>query len=88
MSFKAHSCIRFTHAATIVNHLDQCFACIFYNKLDMSRAGVERVLHQFLHRRSRPLNHFTGGNLVGNGIRKLMNDVRHFKIFDFLTLDL
>ena len=31
---------------------------------DAARAGIERVLDQFLHRRGRPLDHLAGGDAV------------------------
>ena len=36
----------------------------FDGDVDAPRAGVERVLDQLLHRRSRPLDHFAGGDAV------------------------
>ena len=36
----------------------------FDRDVDAPRAGVERVLDQLLDRRSRPLDHFAGGDAV------------------------
>ncbi len=77
MPFKTHPRIRFRHTATIVNNLHQLLACIFHNQFNRSSTGIQCILHQFLHSRGRALNDFTCSNLVGNGIRQLMDDVGH-----------
>src|SRR3546814_20024380 len=41
--------------------------------VDPVRAGVERVLDQFLDHRSRPLDDFAGGDLVDEGVGKLLD---------------
>jgi hypothetical protein len=37
---------------------------------DPGRTGVEGIFHEFLHDRSRTLNHLAGGDLIGNTIRQ------------------
>ncbi len=39
--------------------------------LDLLRAGIERVLDQFLHHAGRPLHHLAGGNAVDDGFGEL-----------------
>ncbi len=63
---KAHAGIGFAHAGTIVNYLYQAFARIVDIQFDFCSAGIHRILQQFFHGTGRPLNHFTGSNLVGN----------------------
>src|SRR3546814_7579145 len=41
--------------------------------VDPVRAGVERVLDLFLDHRSRPLDDFAGGDLVDEGVGKLLD---------------
>ena len=38
---------------------------------------IHRIFNQLLNDGSRTLNHFTSRNLVGNGIRKQLDDVGH-----------
>src|ERR1700674_2882753 len=40
-------------------------------RLDPARASVERVLHQLLHHRRRPLHHLAGGDTVDHGFGQL-----------------
>ncbi len=52
------------HAVTVVDHAHQRGAAVAQVHRDRARVGVERVLHQLLHRRGRPLDHLAGGDLV------------------------
>ena len=52
------------HAGAVVADADQRPSARFDRDLDAPRAGVERVLDEFLDRRRRPLDHFAGGDAV------------------------
>ena len=56
--------VGFVHAAPVVGHADETAAARLDRDLDRPRAGVERVLDQFLHRRSRPLDHLARGDAI------------------------
>src|SRR5271165_1497214 len=56
--------IRLLHAAPIVGNADQPAPARLDRDLDVARARVERVLHELLDRRGRPLDHFAGGDAV------------------------
>ena len=56
-----------------IDHADQRLAAGRRGDLDPTRAGVDGILHQFLHNARRPLNDFTGGNLVDQGLGQLMD---------------
>ena len=70
MTFEGQSCIRLRHTATVVYHLDRRATSINHQHLDVLRASIDSVLHQFLNDRSRTLNHLASSNLVGYGIRQ------------------
>ncbi len=53
----------------IVGHLDAVDAAGVEGDGDARGAGVERVLHQLLHRRRRALDHLAGGDAV-DGVRR------------------
>lgn len=65
MPLKGHAGIGLTHALAVVNHLEQGASGIAYDDLNISSPGIQAVLHQLLQTRSRPLDHFSGGYLVG-----------------------
>ena len=75
MAFEGQSRIGGTHAAAIVDDLHQRLAGIFNNHLDERGLGSQRVLHQLLDNRSGTLDDLAGGNLVGYGVGKQMDDV-------------
>ena len=56
--------VGFVHAAPVVGHPDEPPPARLDRDLDRPRAGVERVLDQFLDRRSRPLDHFARGDAI------------------------
>ncbi len=61
------------HAAAVVADADQLPAAGLDFHANAGGAGVERVLEQFLHHRSRPVHHFARGDLVGHLVRKNSN---------------
>ncbi len=58
------------HALAVVGHADEALASAFDLDPDLSRLGVERVLDQLLHHRSRPLDHLPGRDLVDEVVRE------------------
>ena len=59
------------HAAAVVGDADQAAAAAVGHDLDPRRAGVERVLDQFLDHARRPLDHLAGGDAVDDGLAEL-----------------
>ena len=56
--------VGFVHAVAVVGHPDEAPPARFDGDLDLGRAGVERVLDEFLDRRSRPLDDLARGDAV------------------------
>ena len=56
--------IRRRHAAAVIGDPDQHLAAAGIVHDHPPRARIERIFHQFLHRRRRTLHHFTRGNAV------------------------
>ena len=56
--------VGFVHAAPVVRHPDEAAPARLDRDLDRARPGVERVLDQLLHRRSRPLDHLARGDAI------------------------
>ena len=52
------------HAAAIVRNFDPVDPAADKRNRDLGRAGIDRVFHQFLQRRSRSFHHFTGGDAI------------------------
>ena len=59
------------HALAVVGDADQPAAAAVGEHVDALRAGVERVLDQFLDHARRPLDHLAGGDAVDDGFGKL-----------------
>ena len=57
------------HAAAIIFHQDQIGAAAGGGDVDAAGAGIQRILHQLLHRRGRTLHHFAGGDAVDCAFR-------------------
>ena len=53
------------HPLAIVLDANEFLAAQLDRDRDPSRAGVERVLHEFFDHRRGPLDHLAGGDLVG-----------------------
>ena len=58
------------HAVAVVRDPDQRRPAIAQIHRDRARRRVQRVLHQFLHRRRRPLDDLAGRDLVDERIRE------------------
>ena len=65
------------HAGPVVHDLNGRPPRIQHVHLDRSGAGVHGVFHQLLDHRSRPLDDFTRGNLVGHVVRQDVNRLAH-----------
>ena len=52
------------HAGAVVGDADQAAPAAIGDDLDFGRAGIERILDQFLHHARRPFHHFAGGDAV------------------------
>ena len=66
------------HPAAIVLHPNERLAAVGIVHRDAACACVERVLHEFLDCRRRPLHHLAGSNAVDSTFVQLTNDRAHF----------
>jgi hypothetical protein len=60
-------------AVAVVTDANQANAAFLQLDVDPPGAGIERVFHQLFDHRRRPLDHFTGGDLVDQGIGQKTN---------------
>jgi hypothetical protein len=61
------------HPPAVVDDPDQGLSAGRRRNLDPARAGVDRILDQFLHNARWPLDDFTGGDLVDQGLWQLVD---------------
>jgi len=54
------------HAAAIVGDADEAPAAGFHLHADLGGAGVQAIFEQLLDHRGRPLDHFSGGDFIGD----------------------
>ena len=59
------------HALAVVGDADETAAAAVGEHVDAARAGIERVLDQFLDHARRTLDHLAGGDAVDDGFGKL-----------------
>ena len=52
------------HAAAVIGHFDQVQPALREAHGDVGRAGIDRVLDQFLERGGRPFDHFARGDAI------------------------
>ena len=62
------------HAAAVIDHPDQRLAALRDGHVDPPRPGIERVFHQFLHRRGRTLDHLARRDAVGDAVVQLADN--------------
>lgn len=77
LSFERKTCIGLRHPLPVVHYLNRSLARIFHHHVNPCSRSVYGILHQFFYHRSRPLYHFTGGNLVCHRIRQQMYNIAH-----------
>ena len=56
------------HTAPVVNHTNERNSPAPNQNLYLARASIDAVFNQFLHHRSRTLDHFASRDLAGDGI--------------------
>jgi hypothetical protein len=59
------------HAGAVVGHHDAPLSAAFGQNVDAGRAGIERILHQFLDHAGRPLDHLAGGDAIDDAFGQL-----------------
>ncbi len=59
------------HALAVVGDADQPAAAAVGEHIDAGRAGIERVLDQFLDHARRPLDHFAGSDAIDDRFGQL-----------------
>ena len=55
------------HSGAVVGDADQPPAAAVGEDVELARAGIERVLDEFLDHARRPLHHLAGGDAVDGG---------------------
>ncbi len=68
MAFHAEQGVLAIHPAAVVGHANESRAAALDVDFDVTRPGVEAVLHQFPHHRRGPLHDLAGGHLGGEGV--------------------
>ncbi len=77
MALEGEKGVVLVHAAAVVDNADQALAAAFDLDEDIGGAGIDGILHQFLHHRRRPFDHLAGGNLVAQILRENANVLTH-----------
>ena len=75
--FEAEARVVERHALAVVGHLDEGFAGILDDKLDLGRAGIHGVLKQFLDHGGGTLHNFSSRYLVRHRIGQQSYNVFH-----------
>src|SRR6266536_6021817 len=73
VTFKRKQSVVSDHSVTIISHFKQPPATAFDFDRDAACTGVDRILDQLFCHRGRPLDYFTGGDLIGDVIRENAN---------------
>lgn len=76
MAFESQAGIRFTHALTIVYHLNASASCILDIDINIACPGIHGILHQLLYDGSRTLYDFSGGYLIGHGVGQKVYNIQ------------
>ena len=77
MPLKAHTGVLGGHARSIVEDLDGSATGIQDVYLNGCGSGIDGILHELLHDRSRSLDDFTSRNLVGHVVGKDVDRLGH-----------
>ncbi len=83
MPFQAEQRIIAAHAAAVIGHADKAPSAGLDFHGDIFGAGVEGIFDQFLHHAGGALNHFAGGDLVGDLFGKELDAVHVGTILRF-----
>lgn len=75
MSLEATPGIFRTHPFTVVDDLHQRLPGIIEDEVDLCGVGIDCVFQQFLYGTGRTLNHFAGGDLIGDVVWQDVNGV-------------
>ncbi|MCY1259446.1 hypothetical protein D9M68_187560 [compost metagenome] len=70
------------NAAAIVAHPQQLHAALLHFDVDAPGTGIQAVFQQFLDHRGRPLDHFAGGDLVGQPRAEQLDTLRFAHCWD------
>jgi hypothetical protein len=82
MPIEAQQCIVTTHSTAIIRDPNLRLPAVPDGDVDSGRGRIERILDQFLHNRSRPLDDFARSDLVGERIGKNSNPPGHSLRFE------
>ena len=66
------------HSKTIIRHPNQALSAMLNIDLDCISSGVKGILDQLLDNGSRPLDHFSRGDLVGHDLRQYVDFTHEF----------
>ena len=77
MALKGQTRVGLAHPHPVIDDLDERAARVLKDNLDMSRLGVDGILHQFLDNAGGTLYHLAGSNLVGDRIGQKFNHITH-----------
>ena len=77
MALEGQTRVGIRHSAAVVDYLNQILAAVAENNLNGGCTGVDCIFNQLLDYRSRALDNFSGGNLVGHRIRQKSDNVAH-----------
>ena len=65
MTLKGYARIGVRHSFTVIGNLNQCASGVYHKNIHILRPRIDGVLHKFFYYRSRPLDYFSGGYLIG-----------------------
>ena len=75
VTFEAEQGVIAAHAEAVIGHAHEAPAAGLHFDGEAARAGVEGVLNEFLDHAGRALDHFAGGDLVGDVLGEQANAV-------------
>ena len=61
-----------SHAVAVIINLDQTFTAIRQAHIDAGGACIQRIFDHFFDGSGGALQHFTGGDLIDKGVRKML----------------
>ena len=80
MLAERQQCVLVIHSAAVVGDRNSGYRCFVRSKIDFDpfRSGVNRILHQLLYHRRRPLHHLACGNVADRLLIKNGNYAHYF----------